>query len=409
MSHSHTATIELNSLENNDTNLTNDANDANPPPPPGSWGVLQTALLTSSLTTGSPSTLSFVGSLSLALCVAMMLPSVRLSHLLGARYSMLLGVLLMSLGSLCSSFTTTTIPGLFGTAGVSFGLGSAIAFTLCNTLPVQYFHSKLGTANGLIKLGGGIGSTTLVLVLQYAIDHVGVAWTFRIFGLISLASGIPAALLVKEHSPSSSPSTILDFSLFKSLPFTMLFIAGSIGTFTLFVPPFFLPLFAQSIGLSASVGAAIVAGFNGCTALGRFSAGFACDRFGALNTLLLTMAVNAGSMLAIWPVSSRLAPLVVFAALNGIANGAFFVAMPTAVGYTYPSKAAVAMAMSISGWTGGYLMGTPIAGKLIAGDGKGGVAPYRAAIFISGGLATVAAIFVVLARVSVDGRLRRTV
>ena len=374
----------------------------------GSWGVIQTALFQAYPNRESTTSLSFVGTLNIALAVALGLVSVRLSRLIGARYSMLLGVLMMGFGSLFSSFTANNLSGLFVTAGVSYGLGSSLTYTMSNTLPAQWFNSKLGTANGLVKLGGGLGATILAVVVQALIDKVGIPWTFRILGLFSLASGIPAALLVKERA-SSNHAPFIDLSLFRSLPFCCVFLAGAVGTFALFVPPFFLPLFAHSIGLSASTGAGVVAGFNACTAIGRLGAGFACDRFGSTNMLLLTMALNAVSMLAIWPVSNTIGPLVVFAAFNGIANGSFFVAMPTTVGRLVgPGQAAVGMGMAITGWTGGYLMGSPIAGMLIAATGADKahtVVPYRAAIFYAGGVALASATFVLVARLRMDTKL----
>ena len=374
----------------------------------GSWGVLQTALFQAYPNQESTTSLSFVGTLNIALAVALGLVSVRLSQLIGARYSMLLGVLMMGFGSLFSSFTADNLSGLFVTAGVSYGLGSSLTYTMSNTLPPQWFNSKLGTANGLVKLGGGLGATIVAVVVQALINKVGIPWTFRILGLFSLASGIPAALLVKERASSNS-APFVDLSLFRSIPFCCVFLAGAIGTFALFVPPFFLPLFAHSIGLSASTGAGIVAGFNACTAIGRFGAGFACDRFGSTNMLFLTMALNAVSMLAIWPVSNTIGPLVVFAAFNGIANGSFFVTMPTTIGRLVgPGQAAVGMGMAITGWTGGYLMGSPIAGMLIATTGAEKahtVVPYRAAIFYAGGVALASATFVLIARLRMDTKL----
>ena len=374
----------------------------------GSWGVLQTALFQAYPNQESTTSLSFVGTLNIALAVALGLVSVRLSLLIGARYSMLLGVLMMGFGSLFSSFTANNLSGLFVTAGVSYGLGSSLTYTLSNTLPAQWFNSKLGTANGLVKLGGGLGATIVAVVVQALIEKVGIPWTFRILGLFSLASGIPAALLVKERA-SSNHAPFIDLSLFRSLPFCCVFLAGAVGTFALFVPPFFLPLFAHSIGLSASTGAGIVAGFNACTAIGRLGAGFASDRFGPTNMLLLTMALNAVSMLAIWPVSNTIGPLVVFAAFNGIANGSFFVTMPTTVGRLVgPGQAAVGMSMAITGWTGGYLLGSPIAGMLIAATGAEKahtVVPYRAAIFYAGGVALASATFVLIARLRMDTKL----
>lgn len=374
----------------------------------GSWGILQTALVQDYPNQESTTSLSFVGSLGIALCVSLGLVSVRLSQLIGARYSMLLGVLVMSFGILCGSFTVNNLGGLFVAPGIAYGLGGSLTYTMSNNLPVQWFSSKLGTANGLVKLGGGLGSTIMAIALQALIDKVGIPWTFRILGLFSLATGVPAVLLVRERMPSTN-APFVNLSLFKNMPFCCLFLAGAVGTFALFVPPYFLPLFAHSIGLSASTGAGIVAAFNACTAVGRFGAGFACDRFGSTNMLLLTMALNAVSMLAIWPISDSLGPLIVFAAINGIANGAFFVTMPTAIGRMIePGQAVVGMGMAITGWTGGYLMGSPIAGMLIAATGAQqahSVRPYRAAIFYAGGVALASAAFVLVARLRMDSKL----
>lgn len=250
----------------------------------------------------------------------------------------------------------------------------------------------------------------MAVALQALIDKVGIPWTFRTIGFLSLATGIPASLFIRERAPSTRAerTPFVDLSLFKSVPFSCLFVAGAVGTFALFVPPFFLPLFASSIGLSSSTGAGIVAAFNACTALGRFGAGFVCDRYGPANMLLLTMALNAISMLALWPVSGSIGPLIAFAAINGIANGAFFVTMPTAISRMLgPGQAVVGMGMAITGWTGGYLMGSPIAAILITATGAEhahSVVPYRAAIFYAGGIALVSAAFVLVARVRMDSK-----
>ena len=50
------------------------------------------------------------------------------------------------------------------------------------------------------------------------------------------------------------------------------------------VPPFFLPLYSISMGLSSKTAAALVAAFNFSSAIGRIGAGFAADRLGSLNT-----------------------------------------------------------------------------------------------------------------------------
>lgn len=249
----------------------------------------------------------------------------------------------------------------------------------------------------------------MAIALKAMYQRVGIAWTFRFQGFLTLAIGMPAAWMMKDRVPlKTAPS--LDSSMFHSIPFVAVFVASAIGVFALYIPPFCLPLFAQSIGLSSATSAGLVAAFNACNALGRFVAGPLCDKIGPLNMFVMVMALNAVSMLAIWPVSNTLAPLVIFATVNGVANGAYFTTQPTvAAGIFGPGRATVAMTMSITGWTPGYLMGAPIAGYLLqaAGGSKQGagigqsVEVYRPAIFYAGSMATVSALFVILARLAV--------
>ena len=267
-------------------------------------------------------------------------------------------------------------------------------------MPNQYFSTKLGLAQGLIKAGGGLGGAVLSFSLDAIIQKLGVPWAFCILGFMALATGLPAAWIVRDRYPVRSTSFI-EWRLFRDFSFLMVFFAGAVATFALFVPAFFLPLYTHSLGLPSSTGAALLAGFNFSTAIGRLVSGFSCDYIGPLNTIFIAMLVNAMTMLSIWPASDTLAPLVAFAIINGVANGSFFTSMPTAVGTLYgSSRVPVAMGMVITGWTGGYFAGAPIAGYIL--QAYGGKNPdqwaYRPAIFYAGSMALGAAGFVLILR-----------
>lgn len=371
------------------------------------WGVLQTALLKSSYLKVDVLTISFVGSLYMACMVAFGIASVKLMKAFGVRRMCVIAIVLFGLAPILISFTLDNIGGLFCTAGVLVGFSSSILYTATNSMPTQWFSSKLGTANGLVKTGGGVGATVLPLAAQSLIDSVGLPWAFRIFGFLMLATGIPAALLLKERGTTGQAARF-DWSLLKNIPFLSLCVAGAVGVFALFVPPFFLPLFASSIGLSASTGAGLVAGFGGSTAVGRLVSGMICDRIGAFNTLAITVLINSLSMLAIWPVSASLPPLLIFAVVNGCANGSFFVALPTSVATLAPGSAAASISLMTSFWTPGYLLGSPIAGLLIQSTGAeeaSSIGPYRAAIFYAAGVGLVSALLVVFTRMRLDTKL----
>jgi MFS family permease len=109
--------------------------------------------------------------------------------------------------------------------------------------------------------------------------------------------------------------------LFNNPRFVTIFVSAALGTFPLFVPPFFLPLYGESMGLSHSSSAGLVAGFNLASAVGRIGFGQLADVVGPINALVLTFFLNTISLLVIWPVSHTLGPLIVFVIATGIAAG----------------------------------------------------------------------------------------
>lgn len=377
----------------------------------GSFGIFQLALLETTLKQTSSSTLSFVGSLGLALSPALSIPAMRAGKMIGARWAALVGIILYGVGNIASGFAVTSLPGLFLACGFMYGLSTSLMYAMANALPVQWFSSRLGTANGLVKLGGGIGATVMAVVTGLLIEQVGVAWTFRIFGFASLATGVPAAFLIRERAPLSKSNTI-DWSLFKDMTFTCIFLCGAFGMFSTYTPTFFLPYMATSLGASSAAQSGVVACFNACMAVGRLGSGFACDRFGTMNILVLTLVLNTITTFALWSVSYTFDILIVFAVLNGLANGAFFVAQPTAIARLEKDRAAAALALAITGWSPGLLVGNPIAGALIDtthADVKHSIVPYRPAIFYAGGTAVAALAFAVIGRLRADRSLKKRI
>lgn len=74
-----------------------------------------------------------------------------------------------------------------------------------SVIPAQYFSAKRGLANGLVFAGGGFGGAAISLSIDALVQKLGVAWAYRILGLTTLATGLPAAWLVKERTTTRSP------------------------------------------------------------------------------------------------------------------------------------------------------------------------------------------------------------
>ncbi|RYC62565.1 hypothetical protein CHU98_g3652 [Xylaria longipes] len=307
------------------------------------WGVIQGALVEAGLS--SPATLSFVGALGPTLLAAVATLNSRIMRIIGVRYTGMLGVSLIGLAQILAGFAVKSVPGRFITNGVVLGLGFGEfklvdmallivvivllrQFQVTSSTPAQYFSKKRGLANGVVFAGGGLGGAVLSLALDPLIRKAGPAWAFRVLGLGTLATGLPAAWFLKERT------------------------------------------------------AVRRGGFVECLA--------------------------AVSMLAVWPVSTTLAPLAVFSVVNGMANGGFFSTMPTVVGNCFGSaRVTVAMGMIVTSWSGGYLLGAPIAGYLLEAYGgqDAGFQAYRPAMFYAGSLALGASGLVAASRLRLGRRV----
>ncbi|KAK7554519.1 major facilitator superfamily domain-containing protein [Phyllosticta citricarpa] len=307
--------------------------------PEGGYGWVVVAAGAQGVSTAS--TLAFVGSLTVA-CNAIFAPvSSRVLRWIGSRPTAFIGVTLLSGGQILSDFCTHSVPGLFICTGVIMGAGISHRYIVATTITAQYFDRGRGVANGIIYAGGGLGGACTSLAMNKLIEE-------------------PAVFFLEERTDIQTKKRLV-----KDFRFVFMFLAGAIGTFPLFVPPFFLPLYSNSLGC-----------------------GFMADLIGPLDTLFVSFALTAISMLAVWPVSESNAPLAVFVVINGAANGGFFSTMPTVVSNVFGSaRMAVAMAMIVLGWTGGFVLA------------------YRPAILYAGSMALAAAGLTAFVRLRINANL----
>lgn len=94
--------------------------------------------------------------------------------MIGARWTALIGTLLFGASNIVGCLAVNSLAGLF-ISGTLYGLGGSIMYTLSNSLPVQWFSTRLGTAKGLVKLGGAIAAAVMAIVVQLLIERVGIS------------------------------------------------------------------------------------------------------------------------------------------------------------------------------------------------------------------------------------------
>jgi hypothetical protein len=149
-------------------------------------------------------------------------------------------------------------------------------------------------ATGLVFAAGGAGAATVSLMLSAVIKRAGVPWAMRTFGICTLACCLPCVCRFPRPTSADAPffrasyflrarftgvgAGKLDLHLFKTIQFSLLFVAGLLSAFPVYVV-FFLPSFTRTLGYPESTGAWLLAIYSVSSAAGRLLVGIASDSF----------------------------------------------------------------------------------------------------------------------------------
>ncbi|KAF8929347.1 hypothetical protein BGZ47_001095 [Haplosporangium gracile] len=371
------------------------------------WGVFQEYLLrieTFGPTTGGKE-LSWVGSLSCA-CIFIAAPAiVVLITNFGTTTVLASGVLCVTTGFVAASFATTYWH-LYTTVGFLYGFGGCLMYFTCINVLARYFNKRRGVVVGVAISGSGIGSSVMAPLLHVMLYRLGFPWTMRIMGVCMFVSLSVAASFVRPYQPPALRSRpALDFSPFKNLGYTLIFISTNLFTLVYLVPILLTPTYATSIvGLPPSKGALLITIVSSVGIVSRIVIGHLADRYGTLNATILCLLLSGLSSLLIWlHASHSFAVLATFMFFYGCFGGATIMLLPVAAskavsGPQVPS----ALGFVFFAHTVGYLLGTPLVQFIIV-ESRGG---FEGAIVFVGVVNLVCASVVLVARVHISRALR---
>ncbi|KAF7721152.1 hypothetical protein EC973_005359 [Apophysomyces ossiformis] len=219
---------------------------------------------------------------------------------------------------------------LYLTQGFLYGAGASIIFYAAMSSVSQWFSKRKGLALGIISSGSCIGGVIIPFVMTILNNRLGVGWCYRILGIISLTLSCVACILFKENKrqivkteKQKQWQNIVQFEVLKSINF-MLWCAADILIETgYYVPYFYLPAYATYLGLTAAEGSSMVSAASIMNSIGRILAGYAADRIGHLNTIILYCFVAGLSSLLMWTFAYDFYTLMAFSCTFGMAGGAF--------------------------------------------------------------------------------------
>ena len=221
-----------------------------------SFGVLQAELIARHYATAS--TLGWVSSTTVVLPPLLALPITSLVRRMSNRFVALLGALCTGLGYIATSYTFSRPLVYLFLAQTVFGLGYAFSFWSCNSLAGEYFERKRGLAVGIVYGGSGLGGAVFSIGLSKLISEVGLERGVRIAGCIALATLIPASFTLRRKT--ATPIARFQLAYLKQTNFLLMIAATGLMTFSLFVPPFYIPSYAVSAGMCVGVEGTSVCG-----------------------------------------------------------------------------------------------------------------------------------------------------
>ncbi|ATY60992.1 fungal specific transcription factor [Cordyceps militaris] len=364
-----------------------------------SWGILQADLAHKS--NMSLTTLTFVGSLATSFMTSICIFVGKSVRKFGYRETAIAGAILLGLGEFASSWVTHHLGALFVTHGVIFGVGGGLTILPCSTAPLQWFRKRRGLATGVVFGGGSLGAAVMGVATNSMVGRIGAPWTFRILGFMLWAVCLPAACLMKQPASTQNAMPKLQWHRFKEVDFLIIFFGSALACFPLFIPPYFIPIFARSINQSGNTAIIGLTIWNIASTVGRVCAGYTADSLlGPLNSFLISLICCAVSSLAVWPFSSSMGTLAAFAVINGIGCGSFFSLFPTVLGSVFGQENTMGvLPIMWGGWFFGFFFGTPIAAQLytLAGT-RTDTAAYRPAAYYAGAMSATGFVFFVVLR-----------
>lgn len=187
--------------------------------------------------------------------------------------------------------------------GLCFGFGMGFLYVGSAGVVSQWFTKRRSFANGIVASGGaGFGGLVYNLAVNAMIEHLSVAWAFRILGIVAGVVNLASSVLMRDRNAHIGASQLpFDIKLFKRPEFLLLQAYGFFNQLGYIVLLYSLPHYANSVGLPAQQGSTI--GTMLCLGifLGRNLVGYVCDKLGPINTTGFVAFLTGVFVLCIWP------------------------------------------------------------------------------------------------------------
>ncbi|MCJ1457942.1 hypothetical protein MMC28_008311 [Mycoblastus sanguinarius] len=333
-------------------------------------GVFQAYYQTHQLKNYSPSTISWIPSLEVFVMFLGGPIWGKLYDNYGPRYILLVGSFLHVFGLMMASISSEYYQFLLS-QGICSPIGASMVFYPAMSSVGTWFFKKRAFAFGVMASGSSLGGVIFPIMVNRLVVEKGFGWAMRAAAFLILGLLIYANLTLKSRlPPMPKPWSIMDFiNPLRELPFFLTVFASFLFFFGMFLPFTFIILSAEYNGMGTNLAGYLLAVLNAVSIFGRTLPGFAADRLGRFNTMIVTSFLSTILVLALWLPARGNVPFILFAAFYGFSSGAFVSLAPALI-------AQISDIRQIGVRTGSMfavvslaaLVGNPIGGALVSNE-----------------------------------------
>ena len=227
----------------------------------------------------------------------------RVAEKYGIRWTVMFGAVMITIGLFISTLGEPwqlwlghgLFMGLLGNAGLNAPLYVYVS---------RWFDKRRGSALALISSGGYLAGFVWPTVFERAISSYGWRATMIGYGIFQVAMIIPVALIFLKpppevpHAATASANggkpTVLGWP--PNVTFALIAFASFLCCVTMSMPQAHIVALCSDLGISASVGAAMLSVLLGAGLLSRQFWGLLSDRIGGLLTALFSSALQGAAM-----------------------------------------------------------------------------------------------------------------
>jgi MFS family permease len=248
-------------------------------------------------------------------------------------------------------------------------MGTTMGFLQFPAMPAvsQYFEKKRSAALGLVVSGSSIGGIVIPIALSKMLNSssLGFGWSVRVIGFLIIPFMALACLTIKPRLPPST-SPFWNPAAFKDTKFVLLIVSMFLMFVGLFFPLFYIPTYAVSRGMSATLSGYLLAILNAASTFGRIIPGLLADKFGRLNTFAVG-GIATGIVIFCFNSATTNAGLIVYAVVIGFTSGTIISGGSAALSICPkdPRDMGTYMGMGMALSSFAVLIGPPVNGALV--------------------------------------------